>query len=85
VKAVPVEPNYFANTLKDVAMYTGGNVPCWSSVSAACVGVVIVRDLLLCFVAVTVMARLQGLLMSEVSIFRLEVHLFSVETYSGAN
>jgi hypothetical protein len=26
-KPVPVEPNYFANTLKDAAMYTGGNVP----------------------------------------------------------
>ena len=31
-KPVPVEPNYFANTLKDAAMYTGGNKPCLSSV-----------------------------------------------------
>jgi NAD(P) transhydrogenase len=26
-KPVPVEPNYFANTLKDAALYTGGNMP----------------------------------------------------------
>ena len=31
-KPVPAEPNYFANTLKDAAMYTGGNKPCLSSV-----------------------------------------------------
>ena len=31
-KPVPVEPNYFANTLKDAAMYTGGNKLCLSSV-----------------------------------------------------
>jgi NAD(P) transhydrogenase len=33
-KPVPVEPNYFANTLKDAAMYTGGNMPhCPSSLA----------------------------------------------------
>lgn len=26
-KLVPVEPNYFANTLKDALLYTGGNRP----------------------------------------------------------
>jgi hypothetical protein len=26
-KPVPVETNYFANTLKDAVMYTGGNTP----------------------------------------------------------
>jgi NAD(P) transhydrogenase len=26
-KPVPVEPNYFANTLKDALVYTGGNMP----------------------------------------------------------
>jgi len=31
-KPVPAEPNYFANTLKDAAMYTGGNKPCLSPV-----------------------------------------------------
>ena len=31
-KPVPVEPNYFANTLKDAAMYTGGSKLCLSSV-----------------------------------------------------
>ena len=31
-KPVPAEPNYFANTLKDAAMYTGGNKPRLSSV-----------------------------------------------------
>jgi hypothetical protein len=84
-KAVPVEPNYFANTMKDVAMYTGGNVLCWWSVLPACVRAVIVRGLLFWFLAVTVIARLQGHLMSEASIFRLEAHLFCVETCSSAN
>jgi NAD(P) transhydrogenase len=31
-KPVPAEPNYFANTLKDAALYTGGNKPYLTSV-----------------------------------------------------